>query len=77
YLDFSRVMTLQNNVLIIAIIKQSLNLKHIEICGNEIDDEITEALAHTCHKLEYLDLSCCSFVNESSICNIICFCSRL
>ncbi|CAI2176195.1 4536_t:CDS:2, partial [Funneliformis geosporum] len=42
YLDFSGVMALQNNVLIITIIKRSPNLRHIEISGNDIDDEITE-----------------------------------
>ncbi|CAI2176726.1 7813_t:CDS:2, partial [Funneliformis geosporum] len=56
YLDFSGVMALQNNVLIITIIKRSPNLRHIEISGNDIDDEITEVLAYTCYKLEYLDL---------------------
>ncbi|CAI2189143.1 5831_t:CDS:1, partial [Funneliformis geosporum] len=60
-------MALQNDVLIIAIIKRSLNLRHIEISGNDIDDEITEALAHICHKLEYLELDGCSFVSELSI----------
>ncbi|CAI2196069.1 11963_t:CDS:2, partial [Funneliformis geosporum] len=44
------------------IIKRSPNLRHIEISGNDIDDKVTEALAHTYHKLEYLDLSYCSFV---------------
>jgi hypothetical protein len=32
---------------------------------------ITEALAHTCHKLEYLELSFCSFASEPLICNDI------
>ncbi|CAI2186265.1 184_t:CDS:2, partial [Funneliformis geosporum] len=42
--------------LIIAIIKRSPNLRHIEISGNDINDKVTEALAYTYHKLEYLDL---------------------
>ncbi|CAI2186580.1 1240_t:CDS:2 [Funneliformis geosporum] len=45
----------------LIIIKRSPNLKHIEISGNDINDKVTETLVHTCHKLEYLDLSCCSF----------------
>ena len=63
--------------LIIAIIKRSLNLRYIEISCNDITDKITEALIHTCHKLEYLDLVYCAFVSESSICNIIHFCLKL
>ncbi|CAI2166484.1 20624_t:CDS:2, partial [Funneliformis geosporum] len=43
YLDFSGVMALQNDVLIIAIIKQSLNLRYLEISHNNIGDEIIEA----------------------------------
>ncbi|CAI2199359.1 13761_t:CDS:2, partial [Funneliformis geosporum] len=39
-----------------TIIKRSLNLRHIEISGNDIDDKITKALAHTYHKLKYFDL---------------------
>ncbi|CAI2185800.1 9162_t:CDS:2, partial [Funneliformis geosporum] len=52
YLDFSRVMALQNDVLIIAIIKRSLNLRHLEIGHNDIGNEVIEALAYTCHKLD-------------------------
>ncbi|GES85244.1 hypothetical protein GLOIN_2v1762487 [Rhizophagus clarus] len=77
YLDFSGAMTLWDDRLIIAIIKRSLNLRHIEISCNDITDKVTEALAHSCHKLEYLDLSCCDFVSEPSICNIICSCPKL
>ncbi|CAI2189753.1 17509_t:CDS:2, partial [Funneliformis geosporum] len=32
------------------------DIKNAKINDNDIDDEITEALAHTCHKLKYLDL---------------------
>jgi hypothetical protein len=63
--------------LIIAIIKGSLNLRHLEIDGNDITDKVTKVLAHSCHKLEYLDLGCCDFVSEPSICNVIRFYSKL
>ena len=46
-------------------------LPHLEIGHIDIGDEVTEALTHTCHKLEYLDLDCCDFVSEPLICNII------
>ncbi|CAI2200008.1 4997_t:CDS:1, partial [Funneliformis geosporum] len=39
YLDFNGVMSLQNDVLIIAIIKRSLNLRYLEISHNNIGDE--------------------------------------
>ncbi|CAI2201035.1 4707_t:CDS:1, partial [Funneliformis geosporum] len=39
YLDFSGAMALQNDVLIIAIIKGSPNLRHLEINHNDIGDE--------------------------------------
>ncbi|PKK60298.1 hypothetical protein RhiirC2_856929 [Rhizophagus irregularis] len=42
-------------------------LRHLEISHNDIGDEVTEALAYTCHKLEYLELSGYSFVSELSI----------
>ncbi|CAI2199188.1 1795_t:CDS:1, partial [Funneliformis geosporum] len=71
------VMALQNDVLIIAIIKRSLNLRHLEIGHNDIGDEVIEALAYTCYKLEHLELDGCSFVSELSICNVIRSCPRL
>ena len=77
YLDFSEAIALWDNELIIAIIKGSLNLSHLEINGNDIVDRVTEALAHSCHKLEYLDLSCCEFVSKPSICNVIRSCPKL
>ncbi|EXX58322.1 uncharacterized protein OCT59_020423 [Rhizophagus irregularis] len=77
YLDFSGAMALWNDELIIAIIKGSPNLRHLEIDGNDITDKVTEALAHSCHKLEYLDLGCCDFVSEPSICNVIRSCLKL
>jgi Leucine-rich repeat (LRR) protein len=77
YLDFSRVIVLQNDVLIIAIIKRSSNLRYLEISHNDIGDEVIEALAYTCHKLEHLELDGCSFVSELSICNVIHSCPRL
>ncbi|CAI2165548.1 2028_t:CDS:2 [Funneliformis geosporum] len=61
-------MALWNDILIIAIIKRSLNLRHIEISNNNINDEITEALAHTCHKLEYLDLSLLIQIKQARNC---------
>ncbi|PKB96330.1 hypothetical protein RhiirA5_435008 [Rhizophagus irregularis] len=60
YLDFAGVMALQNDALIVAIIRASPNLRHLDISHNDIGDEVTEALAHTCHKLEYLDLNSAS-----------------
>src|SRR4051794_38956738 len=77
YLDFSGAMALQNDVLIIAIIKGSPNLRHLEISHNDIGDEVTEVLAHTCHKLEHFDLDGCDFVSELSICNVIRFCPKI
>ncbi|CAG8521392.1 12959_t:CDS:1, partial [Dentiscutata erythropus] len=77
FLVFSSVMAFRNDALIVAIIRVSPNLRHLDIGSNDIGDEITEALAHTCHKLEYLDLSCCSFVSEPSICNVIRSCPKL
>ncbi|CAI2194889.1 12821_t:CDS:1, partial [Funneliformis geosporum] len=71
------VMALQNDVLIIAIIKRSLNLRYLEIGHNDIGDEVIEALAYTCHKLEHLELDGCSFVSKLSICNVIRSCLRL
>src|SRR6266496_5559234 len=71
YLDFSGAMALWNDELIIAIIRASPNLRHLEIGHIDIGDGVTEALAHTCHKLEYLNLDCCDFVSEPSICNVI------
>ncbi|RGB21973.1 hypothetical protein C1646_776890, partial [Rhizophagus diaphanus] len=62
YLDFAGVMAFYNDALIVAIIKASPNLRHLEIDGNDIGDEVTEALAHICQKLEYLDLSDCTFI---------------
>ena len=70
-------MALWDNALIVAIIRTSPNLRHLDISHNNIGDEVTEALAHTCHKLEYLDLDCCKFVSESSICNVIRSCPKL
>src|SRR6266496_3555535 len=70
YLDFSEAMAWWNDELIIAIIGASPNLRHLEIGHINIGDGVTEALAHTCHKLEYLNLDCCDFVSEPSICNV-------
>jgi Leucine-rich repeat (LRR) protein len=61
----------------VAIIRASLNLRYLDISHNDISDEVTEALAHTCHKLEYLDLDYCEFVSEPSIYNVICSCLKL
>ncbi|PKY29203.1 hypothetical protein RhiirB3_445747 [Rhizophagus irregularis] len=69
YLNFAGVMAFHNDALIVAIIRTSPNLRHLEISYNDIGDEVTETLAHTCHKLEHLELSGCSFVSELSICN--------
>ncbi|RIA89695.1 hypothetical protein C1645_824460 [Glomus cerebriforme] len=70
-------MALWDDRLIIAIIKRFLNLRCIDISCNDIGDEVIEALAHTYHKLEYLDLDCCGFVNEPSIYNVIHSCPKL
>ncbi|GBC36163.2 F-box/LRR-repeat protein 15 [Rhizophagus irregularis DAOM 181602=DAOM 197198] len=61
YLNFAGVMAFHNDALIVAIIRTSPNLRHLEIGYNDIGDEVTETLAHTCHKLEHLELSGCSF----------------
>ena len=77
YLDFAGVMALWDDALIMAIIRASPNLRHLEIGHINIGDEVTEALTHTCHKLEYLDLDCCDFISEPSICNVIRSCPKL
>ena len=77
YLDFADVMAFHNDTLIVTIIRASLNLRHLEISHNDIGDEVTEVLAHTCYKLEYFDLDCCDFISEPSICNIIRSCPKL
>src|SRR5581483_1857435 len=38
---------------------------------------LVEALAQTCHKLEWLNVGGCSFISESSICNVIRSCPKL
>ncbi|RHZ69702.1 hypothetical protein Glove_280g65 [Diversispora epigaea] len=77
YLDFAHVMAFRNDSLIVAIIRSSPNLKHFNISGNDIGDEVIEALAHICHELEYLDLGGCGFITEPSICNVIRSCPKL
>ncbi|PKC53799.1 RNI-like protein [Rhizophagus irregularis] len=77
YLDFAGVMAFYDDALIVAIIRASPNLRHLEIGGNDIGDEVTEALAYTCQKLEYLDLSGCTFISELSICNVIRSCPKI
>ncbi|CAJ0893097.1 2368_t:CDS:2 [Entrophospora sp. SA101] len=77
YLDFAGVMAFRNDSFIVAIIRSSPNLKHFDISGNDIGDEVVEALAHTCHELEYLDLGGCGFITEPSICNVIRSCPKL
>ncbi|RHZ86725.1 hypothetical protein Glove_46g11 [Diversispora epigaea] len=77
YLDFASVMAFQNDSLIVAIIRSSSNLKRFNISGNDIGDEVVEAVANTCHELEYLDLGGCGFITEPSICNVIRFCPKL
>ncbi|GET65427.1 hypothetical protein GLOIN_2v1762487 [Rhizophagus irregularis DAOM 181602=DAOM 197198] len=52
-------------------------LRYLEIRHNDIGDEVTEVLAYSYYKLEYLDLSCYKFVSELLICNIICSCPNL
>ncbi|CAG8633371.1 7503_t:CDS:2, partial [Acaulospora morrowiae] len=71
YLDFAGVMAFRNDFLIVAIIRSSPNLKHFNISHNDVGDEVVEALAHTCHEIEYLDLGGCDFITEPSICNVI------
>ncbi|CAG8484601.1 2958_t:CDS:2, partial [Racocetra fulgida] len=77
YFDFAHVMAFRNNFLIVAIIGSFPNLKHFDISGNDIRDEVVEAVASTCYELEYLDLEGCRFITESSVCNIIRSCPKL
>jgi len=77
YLDFAGVMAFRNDFLIVAIIRSSPNLKHFNISHNDVGDEVVEALAHTCHEIEYLDLGGCDFITEPSICNVIRSCPKL
>ncbi|CAG8849959.1 34830_t:CDS:1, partial [Gigaspora margarita] len=77
YLDFAHVMAFRNDSLIVAIIRSSPNLKHFNISGNDIGDEVVEAVAGTCHELEYLDLGGCGFITQPSICNVIRSCPKL
>ncbi|GBC01362.1 hypothetical protein RclHR1_04160009 [Rhizophagus clarus] len=68
YLDFSGAMAFHNDALIVAIIRAFPNLRYLEIGHNDIGNEVTEALAYTCHKLEYLDLGGCDFVKIAHSC---------
>ncbi|CAG8797533.1 10170_t:CDS:2, partial [Dentiscutata erythropus] len=77
YLDFAHVMAFRNDSLIVAIIESSPNLKYFDISGNDIGDEVVEAVASTCYELEYLDLGGCGFITELSICNVIRSCPKL
>ncbi|CAJ0873538.1 5295_t:CDS:2, partial [Entrophospora sp. SA101] len=77
YLDFSGVMAYLNDDFIVAIIRSSPNLKHFDISGNDIGNDPIEAIAHTCHKLEYLELDGNDFITNSSICNVIRSCPKL
>jgi Leucine-rich repeat (LRR) protein len=77
YLDFSGGMAFRNGALIVAIIGSSPNLRHLDISGNKFADTIIGALAHTCHKLEYLDICACTFATETSIRNAIRSCPNL
>ncbi|CAG8632195.1 10353_t:CDS:2, partial [Diversispora eburnea] len=77
YLDFAAIMAFRNNSPIVAIIRSSPNLKCFNISGNDIGDEVVEAVANTCHELEYLDLGGCGFITEPSIYNVVRFCSKL
>jgi len=70
-------MAFRNDSLIVAIIRSSPNLKCFNISHNDIGDEVVEALAHTCHELEYLELGGCGFITEASICNVIRSCPKL
>nr|CAG8513018.1 11379_t:CDS:2 [Entrophospora candida] len=76
YLDFSGVMAFQKNAYISAIIRSSPNLKHFDISGNDIGNDLIDTIA-TCHKLEYLELDGNDFITNSSICNVICSCPKL
>ncbi|CAG8845839.1 20213_t:CDS:1, partial [Racocetra persica] len=71
YLDFAYVIAFRNDSLIVAIIGSSPNLKYFDISGNDIGDEVVEAVASTCYELEYLDLEGCGFITEPSVCNVI------
>ncbi|CAG8806666.1 24847_t:CDS:2, partial [Gigaspora margarita] len=77
YLDFASVMAFRNDSLIVAIIRSSPNLKHFNISGNDIEDKVVEAIASTCHELEYIDHGGCGFITEPSICNVIHSCPKL
>ena len=66
YLDFSGVVAFCNDALIVAIIRTSPNLRHLAIGRMDIGDEVTKAIAHTCHKLESLELGWCAFITEPS-----------
>ncbi|CAG8810649.1 26966_t:CDS:2, partial [Dentiscutata erythropus] len=60
-----------------TIIRSSPNLKYFDISGNNIGDEVVEAVASTCHELEYLDLGGCGFITEPSVYNVIRSCLKL
>ncbi|CAG8684195.1 17226_t:CDS:2 [Gigaspora margarita] len=77
YLNFACVMAFWDDSLIVATIRSSPNLKHFNISSNDIGDEVVEAIASTCHELEYLDLRECGFITELSVCNVIRSCPKL
>ncbi len=70
-------MAFCNNVLIVAIIRTSPNLRHLMIGRMDIGDEITKAIAHTCYKLESLELEWYTFITKPSFCNVIYSCPKL
>ncbi|CAI2199389.1 7435_t:CDS:1, partial [Funneliformis geosporum] len=64
------------------------NLKYLNLCDDrsggfrgfrarEIDDECLTAIADSCHKLEYLNISNRTEFSEIAICNVIRSCPRL
>ncbi|GBB92723.1 hypothetical protein RclHR1_20480005 [Rhizophagus clarus] len=73
YLEFAGVMALWDDALIVAIIRGSPNLRHLEIGHNDIGDEVTEALAHSCQiarsrpNLKFLDLEGCRNISKEAM----------
>ncbi|GBC43634.2 hypothetical protein GLOIN_2v1780675 [Rhizophagus irregularis DAOM 181602=DAOM 197198] len=56
------------------LIQRCLNIKYldfVEIRHNDIGDEVTEVLAYSYYKLEYLDLSCYNMTIKEIACSCL------
>ena len=81
YLDFEGSMDCTGKVLKL-IVKSYLNLEYLNIFAllgsfRSENDIGLSAIANSCHKIEYLNISNCTEFSEISICDVIHSCLRL